>query len=335
MKIAISGLNNTDNPAPGMGVAKGLQKENNLIGLAYDPNEPGIYQDIFEHVYLMPYPSFGIETFLERIEYIKQKSGIEVYIPNLDAELPLCIKHQQKFEDLGIATLLPTIKQFDLRQKSSLADLAKELNVKYPDTFIINSIDDLVAVTKELGFPCMIKGNYYKAYKVHNLDEAIEKFYTISNEWGFPLLLQQIVAGEEINFVGVSSSELYGGFAIKKLQMTDLGKVWSAVTIKNKKLIDLAYNFVEYSGWRGAFELEVLAGGDEIYLIEINPRFPAWVGFGVDIGLNLPKLYIDIMLGKKPQKLLDYPEGKLYMRYVSEAVSDFSTLASLIKNKEL
>ena len=43
MKIAVSGLNNTDNPAPGIPVAKSLQGKHKIIGLSYDANEPGNY----------------------------------------------------------------------------------------------------------------------------------------------------------------------------------------------------------------------------------------------------------------------------------------------------
>ena len=94
MKIALSGLNNTDNPAPGIPVAKSLIDKHKLIGLSYDPNEPGIYQGMFEKVYLMPFPSIGWEDTKKRLEEIKEKSNIEAVIPNLDAELPLYIKYQ-------------------------------------------------------------------------------------------------------------------------------------------------------------------------------------------------------------------------------------------------
>ena len=94
MRIALSGLNNTDNPAPGVPVAKSLIDKHNLIGLSYDPNEPGIYQGLFEKVYLMPFPSVGWEDTKMRILEIKQKSKIEAIIPNLDAELPMYIKNQ-------------------------------------------------------------------------------------------------------------------------------------------------------------------------------------------------------------------------------------------------
>jgi carbamoyl-phosphate synthase large subunit len=96
MKIAISGLNNTDNPAPGIGVAKSLKDRYSLIGLSYDPNEPGVYQGLFERVYLMPYPTLGYEEFKKRIKYIKEKSEVDVVIPNLDAELPLYVPRNGK-----------------------------------------------------------------------------------------------------------------------------------------------------------------------------------------------------------------------------------------------
>ena len=42
------------------------------------------------------------------------------------------------------------------------------------------------------------------------------------------------------------------------------------------------------SQWRGPFELECMAGDDHVHLIEINPRFPAWVYLATGVGLNLP-----------------------------------------------
>jgi len=134
MKIAISGLNNTDNPAPGIPVAKSLMDEHSLIGLSYDPNEPGIYQGVFEKVYLMPYPSLGYEEFKKRITDIKHRSNIDMAIPNLDAELPLYIKYQKEIEKLGIKTYLPSLECFEMRDKSNCLNLVKNLasNIQKP-----------------------------------------------------------------------------------------------------------------------------------------------------------------------------------------------------------
>jgi len=122
---------------------------------------------------------------------------------------------------------------------------------------------------------------------------------------------------------------------IKKLTTTDLGKVWSAVSIKNDKLLNLAKKFVEITGWRGAFELEAIANGDDIYLIEINPRFPAWVYFASAIGVNLPEMMVKLMQGEKVKKQLEYPYEKMYVRYVDEIVTNFSTFTTLLTKKEI
>ncbi len=336
MKIAISGLNNTDNPSPGVAVAKSVVDEYSLIGLSYDPNEPGIYQEIFEKVYLMPYPSLGYEEFKKRIIEIKQKSNIDIIIPNLDVELPLYIKYQKDIEKLGIKTYLPSFKCFEIREKRKLPELSKKIGVKHPKTVEIVSLDDLIKTTKDFNFPIMIKGNYYKAYKAQNLDEAIEYFYKISNEWGFPLLVQEVIDGNEINFAGIGDGEkLISGVGIKKLTVTDLGKVWSAVSIKNENLFNVSKKFVELVGWRGAFEFEAISKGKEIYLIEINPRFPAWIYFATMLGINLVKIMIDLINNKKVTQNFEYPVEKMYVRYVEETLADFKNFATLISKKEL
>ncbi len=335
MKIALSGLNNTDNPAPGIGVAKSL-KGHNLTGLSYDANEPGIYEGLFEKIYLMPYPTLGYEEFKNRITYIKEKSNIEAVIPNLDAELPLYIKYQKEINDLGIKTYLPSLECFEMRDKSKLPEFSKKLGVKHPKTIEITSLDDLILATRTLGFPIMVKGNYYKAYKAYNLDEAIEYYYKISNEWGFPLLAQQVISGVEINYIGLGDgNELIGGVGIKKLSTTELGKVWSAISIDNKPLFEVSKKFVETIGWRGAFEFEAMSDGKDIYLIEINPRFPAWVHFSTMLGVNLPEMMIKLINGEKVEKKYNYPLEKMYIRYVEEAMADFKDFTTLISKKEL
>jgi len=338
MIIALSGLNNTDNPAPGIPVAKSLKDNHTLIGLSYDPNEPGNYMhEMTKKTYLMPYPSLGFEELKTRIEYIKSISHIEAIIPNLDAELPLYIKYQDEIEKMGIKLCLPTEENFELRNKNRLTKLSESLEMTYPKTYEISSIEELQKITESSSFPLMVKGNYYKAYMSHNLESAIENFYKISNEWGFPVLIQEVVTGEELNLVGVGDGkgELKGAVTIKKLTTTDIGKIWTGITIKNDKLMHIAKEFVAQTKWKGPFELECIVNMNQVYMIEINPRFPAWVYFATDIGVNLPQMVIDIMQEKEFEPQLDYPENKMYIRYTGEFVTDFKDFLTLLSTKEL
>jgi len=339
MKIAVSGLNDTDNPAPGIPVIKSLVPEHEIIGFSYDPNEPGNYMGLCSTVYLMPYPSLGFEELYSRLEYIKEQEGIEAIIPNLDAELPLYIKYQDQIETMGIKLCLPSRENFELRNKNKLDILSKELGIDYPKTHEISSLIDLEKLidTKKVTYPFMVKGNYYKAYKVYNKESAFESFTKIANEWGYPILIQEMVSGEELNLVGVGdgTGELVGAVAIKKLTTTELGKIWTGVTIQNEKLMQIAKEFVAYTRWKGAFELECIVSPNQIHLIEINPRFPAWVYFATELGVNLPQMVVDIMQEKTLQPQLEYPQNKMYVRYTGEMVCDFSEFIKLVSTKEL
>jgi carbamoyl-phosphate synthase large subunit len=336
-KIAISGLNATDNPAPGIPIAKSLQGDYEIIGLSYDPNEPGNYLDLISKTYLMPYPSLGFDEMYARIKQIKEKEDISMIIPCLDAELPLYIKYQDEIEQLGIKVVLPSEENFELRNKNKLDKLSQELNIIYPKTFEITSIDDLQKITKEISYPIMVKGNYYKAYKAYNLDSAIDYFYKISNEWGFPILIQEVVSGEELNLVGVANGkgDLTGAVTIKKLTTTDIGKIWTGITIEHKPMMQLAQKFVEQTKWKGPFELECIVDNDDVFLIEINPRFPAWVYFATGVGINLPQQLINIANNQDVKTQLQYEVGKMYVRFTGEVIVDFSEFATLMSKKEL
>jgi len=337
MKVAISGLNNTDNPAPGIPIAKSLKDRCDLIGFSYDPNEPGDYMGLTVKNYLMPFPSLGFEELKVRLEYIKNDIGLDAIIPNLDAELPLYIKYQKEIENMGIKLCLPTSENFELRNKNKLDKLSKRLNITYPKTVEVSSIEELKKASEELEFPLMIKGNYYKAYKAQNIESAEESFYKISNEWGFPILVQEVVKGEEVNLVGVADGkgELKGAVSIKKLTTTEIGKIWTGLTIQNEKLLSIAKDFAKQTGWKGPFELECIVSMNNVYLIEINPRFPAWVYFATEIGVNLPEMVIDIMNDKDIEPKLEYPQNKMYVRFVDELVTDFTNFMKLLSTKEL
>ncbi|MEO2069105.1 MAG: carboxylate--amine ligase, partial [Desulfurobacteriaceae bacterium] len=253
-KVAISGINAVDNPGPGIGIAKSVKEsdlETTVFGLAYDAMEPGVYMKwLIDKSFIMPYPSEGEEPFVERLLYIKSTYGLDAVIPALDAELLLFIKGASLLESSGIKTFLPTEEQFKLRGKDKLLKVAESIEVKIPKTKVVTSYEELSKVIEEIGFPIMVKGIFYKAYKAYkafNITQATSYFNSIVSEWGYPVIVQEVVKGEEMNVVGVGDEEggHFGLVGIKKLWITSLGKIWTRVTIKNEKLLSAAERFVK------------------------------------------------------------------------------------------
>ncbi len=343
LRIGISGINATDNPGPGVAVARSLIESNiptELIGLSYDVHDPGNYIfNLFKNSYLMPYPNRGWQGLITALKSIQSKNGLDILIPCLDAELPLMIKNQQELRNEGIQTLLPTEDQFELRSKDRLAALAREIQCGYPKTEVVYSLDQMIQVLKEsIPLPAVIKGKYYKAYVVYNLDTAVLKATEIAAEWGFPLLVQEKLTGQEINLIGLADDQgsVVGRVSIKKQLTTHLGKVWTAVTIRNEELDQLCDRFCKVTGWRGPFELECMVTSEGIHLIEINPRFPAWVYFATGVGVNLPQMLVQLITKGNCPKNLDYSLGKYLVRYSTEFVTDLNLFQNLLslRNRE-
>jgi len=336
--IAVTGINAIDNPGPGTGVARSLRESEQLggqiIGLAYDVMEPGLYMDwLFDRHYIMPYPSTEPALFFARLQHIQEQFGLDFIIPNLDLELPLYIQCATKLEAIGIKTYLPTKAQFALRNKARLAKVVSSFGMVTPETIVVSSFRELPEAYRLLEFPLMIKGPYYKAYAVYSESELTKRFQELTAECGYPIILQKMVKGIELNLVGVGDGEgsHLGLVAIKKMETTALGKIWSAITIHNPSLLAIAESFLQYTHWRGAFELECIADSTgQIYLIEINPRFPAWTYFATAVGVNLPARMVQAAHGLPLPPLPTYEAGKLLMRYTYEIVTDTTPLQTLV-----
>ncbi len=341
--VAVSGINAVDNPGPGTGIVRAL-KESSLqiraVGLAYDSMEPGIYlQDIIDKAYVLPYPSSDRRLFLERILEIHSKEKLDVIISALDAELPIFMEIESELRRLGIKMLIPNRQAYQMREKTKLDELAEKIGVKCPKFLSCTSFRDLRSALNEIKTPRMIKGPFYEAYKAASDLESEEYFLKLSNKWGFPIIIQEFISGEEYDVVGCGDGEggNMGLFAMKKMTTTALGKVWNAVSIRNEKLLKLAAEFVGQLSWRGGFELEVLIEEKtrDIYLLEVNPRFPAWVYMAASCGINLPERMVRLLMGLSYEDDSLYESGKMMIRFTSEILKDISDFEQVVCFGEL
>jgi carbamoyl-phosphate synthase large subunit len=339
--VGVSGINAVDNPGPGVGIARSLKENTELkvkvMGLAYDAMEPGIYMDwLIDKAFITPYPSGSHTEFLQRLYHIKDTYGLDLIIPNLDAELPLYIRYSSNLEKKGIKTFLPTATQFRLRGKDRLQEVAKNIGIKFPESVIVTSYDELGKAVDKLGLPVMVKGAFYKAYRAYTTQEAISHYNAIVAEWGYPVIVQKVVSGEEMNVVAVGDGEgsSLGMLGIKKMWITSLGKIWTGVTIKNEPMLAAANKFIEAYRWRGGFELECIVKEDEVYLIEINPRLPAWSYFATGVGINLPANIVRRVFDLPVSVPEDYPTGKLYVRYTYELITDMDPFREITMKGE-
>lgn len=341
--VAATGLNNADNPGPGIPFIRGLKDSKELqariIGLAYENLEPGIYmKELVEKSYHIPYPTAGSDVLLKRLEYINGEEKIDVLIPNFDAELYTFMKASKKLGDMGIKTFLPTMEQFEERQKANLNEFGRKHGIDVPFSKTATAESEIKVFAKEYNYPIYVKGKYYDAYSVYDYDEAKEAFNKIAAKWGFPVILQQCVSGNEVNVValGDGAGNMVGAVAMRKLYITDKGKAWAGVTLADQKLIEITEKIIDETKWRGGMELELIKDKNgKYYLLEINPRLPAWVYLSVGAGQNLPEALVKLALGMKVEPYDKYEVGKIFIRYSYDIITDINEFEKLSLYAEL
>ena len=319
--VAVTGLNAIDNPGSGVSVIRSLRESDSfecrIVGLAYELLEPGIYmKEIVDCAYQVPYPSAGTEALFQRIEQICEEEKLDVIIPNFDAELYSYIKLERRLASLGVKVVLPTVQQFEERHKYNLSDFGKRSGILVPESVVCNSVGDFKDCPADK--PIVVKGKFYDAFVVTGREQFEYHFSKIAAKWGVPVIVQQFVDGSEFNVAGLGdgNGNLLAAVPMSKRFITDKGKAWAGVTVGDRRLVELAGLFVKQTNWRGAFELELIKSKDgRFFLIEVNPRIPAWIYLATAAGQNIPEAVVRMALGENLCAFESYEVGKMFVRY--------------------
>lgn len=340
--VAVTGLNAGENPQPGAGIIRSLRRvfeDLRIVGLVYGALESSVYiDDGPDVVFQIPYPSAGINALFERLDYILQHEAIDAFIPTLDSEILSMIQAQEAFAVRGINISLPTASSFSARNKNRLSELSKKSDVKVPPGCVVNSEAELLGAMEKYSFPLMVKGIYYDAHMAWNQSELNKHFNAIMQEWGGPVILQSFMVGEEFNVAAVGDGT--GGFdamcMLRKSIRSAKGKGFGGVIIEDPSLYEACVRVINELKWNGPMELEFIKDEQtgEFYLLEINPRFPAWIDFPSNIGCNMPALVLSKLLPDlpAPEVASQCPVGHFFLRHsvdVSGRIEDLGKLTAL------
>ena len=329
--VAVTGLNAIDSPGPGIAVIRGLKESKKynirIVGLVYEILEPGIYMDdLVDKIYQIPVPSSGFDQMLERLKYIQQKENLDVIIPNFDAELMTFIKLSPVLNNMGIKMLIPNQEQFEERLKGNLSKFGIRHKISVPKSKTVFTLEEMEEALNNFEFPVVVKGKFYDANIAYNKEQCETYFFKISAKWGAPIILQQFINGNEFNItaLGDGKGNMLGAVAMRKTFLTDKGKAWAGISLDDPKLIKLAHDIIKKTEWPGGMEIELIKEQktNKLYLLEINPRFPAWIYLAIGCGQNHPDMLIDFLIKGETKKIKNYDSGKMFIRYAYDLVCD-------------
>ncbi len=346
LHIAVTGLNATDDPSPGLNVIRSLREWDDgrgqvkIIGLAYDALDTGIHAPgLIDEVYLLPYASEGLGNLIHRIREIRQRTRIDVIIPTLDGEILNFCQAAPILRPLGIRMLLPGEAQIRLHFKHALPQFCLEHGLPTPRIMLIYEAKQLWEAFGTLGMPLVLKGILHEAHVAHTLTQAQVYFDLIRSRWGIPLVAQEYIRGEGAGVVALCDrkSQVVGMVAMRKLAVTEKGKAWSGVTVKDEEMLGIAVRVLEALEWVGPVELEFMRQAEtgKLSLLEVNPRFPTWVYLAAMAGQNLPAAAVQLALRKTVEPFNGYKEGIIYVRHAQDIICSMEQLAQVASRGEL
>lgn len=340
MTVGVTGISAMpDNPAPGVAVINCLRKawgdQIRIIGLGYDAFDSGFYiSNCCDSGYLLPYPRIGMEALFYRLNEIHQIEPIDFIIPCLDAELFLFTRLTERLLNIGIKTFLPNPTQLERISKSRLFELANIVNFDYPEVKLLYSpafFESCALAGWE--YPIVVKGVFYDARIAYSPESGTKAFYEISRDWGLPILAQRFVTGEEYNLtaIGDGAGNMLGEVMMKKVAVTHKNKAYIGVTMHDDILLNAAKQLIKELQWKGPFELEVMRDTNGIYhLIEMNPRFPAWISLSAGVGRNLPAMLLELVQEKKIDPPSPTNTGTYFVRYAQDELVTLQQIETMI-----
>jgi carbamoyl-phosphate synthase large subunit len=342
--IAVSGLSVAGTLAPGLPVMLSLRSERQfrgtIVGLSHDPLDPPNYApDVVDRVFLVPYPGQGGAQLFQRIEHAHSRQAIDALIPTLDSELPLYLEIASRLQALGIGIVLPDAATLGRRSKMNLGALAPRLGLRAPYSRVAYNYNDALTLGREFLLPFMVKGHYYGAIPVHSLDQLPSAATAVAGSWGYPLVLQEYIPGTEYDTaaLGDGKGRLLGAVPMKKLQLDGRGKAWGGMTVEDPQLVRAAHLLAAELEWPGPMEIEVMRHFEtnEPYLIEVNPRFPAWVQLTAAAGQNLPWALARLACGEKVEPFESYQVGVMSLRRNFDVACPSGIYESLVMDGEV
>ena len=202
-----------------------------------------------------------------------------------------------------------------LMSKSVQKELAREAGLPVINSCVIDAYHGLFTIPETVTYPCFIKPNVSKNSSKSRIkrcenEEELKGYLTeFSRKKRIQMLVEDYVEiGREYSILGVSAGANVaapGYFGAEegghdgRRGVAMIGMI--RPTAEQQKLIDDISRFIATLNFEGLYDVDLIETVDgKMYFVELNMRFGA-SGYAVtESGANLPGMFADYMLFKKP-----------------------------------
>jgi predicted ATP-grasp superfamily ATP-dependent carboligase len=271
----------------------------------------------------IPVPDAGPDPdgFVAALAEAAGRLGVAAVLPGTETSLTALAGREGDFPDgvvLGVPSRAIVERAVD---KGLLAELAAAAGLMVPETRAVDRADldgiSYPVVVKPVTSSVRVDGALRLGW-VRRIDTPAELRAAL--EWmpGDSLLVQPFLDGTLSAACGV----FWEGRLLcvehqvaRRIWPPDCGVSAYAETVpRDPEFEERISTLLRAIGWSGIFELQFIRRPEGDYVIDLNTRFYGSLALAVRAGLNLPAIWVDLLLGRTP-RIGEYRAG---VRYRSE-----------------
>ncbi|WP_294183839.1 carbamoyl-phosphate synthase large subunit [Sphingobacterium sp.] len=284
-------------------------------------------------------------VFWEHVREIIELEKPEGVIVQLGGQTAL--KMAERLEQLGVKIIGTSFENMDLAEdRGRFSDLLKELEIPYPRYGVATSAEEALQVANEVGYPVLVRPSYVLGGQGMSIvinDEDLEKAVVnlLKNLPGNHILIDHfldraeeaesdsICDGEDVHIIGmmehIEPAGIHSGDSSAVLPPFGLSQA------VQDKMEEYSIKLAKALNVRGLLNIQFAVKGENVYVIEANPRASRTVPF-IAKAYDVPYINIatKVMLGAN--KLKDFTiERKLKGFAIKEPVFSFNKFPEVDK----
>jgi predicted ATP-grasp superfamily ATP-dependent carboligase len=256
-----------------------------------------------------PDPRVDRAAFVESLHVLLEERNYDVLLPGSDAALHAISEHRDRLSPLVALGLPPHEVVIRALSKTTAVEACSHTRLAAPPTEIANSLDEARVAASEHGFPLIVKpstsvrpdgpGLRQRSSRLVRDDQELA---ATVEDFGLPVLIQRRLRGSVHSLGGVFAAGGLLAAAHSRYERTwppEAGNVSCSVSLPVPDgLREDAIELLGGLGWRGIFELELLADDDGGFaMIDLNPRIYGSLALAVHADAALPTIWCETLLG--------------------------------------
>ncbi len=266
--------------------------------------------DIADKLYFEPLTPEDVESIVN----IEKPDGAVVQFGGQTA-----IKLTESLMKMGVPILGTKAEDVDAAEDRELFDkILEETGIPRAAGGTVYTAEEAKEVANRLGYPVLVRPSYVlggQGMQIALSDKEIEEFMEIINRIAqdHPILVDKYLQGKELEVDAVCDGEdiLIPGI-MEHLERTgvhsgDSISVYPAHTIGKlvkDKIADYTKKLATALHVKGLINIQFIAIGEDVYVIEVNPRSSRTVPYISKVtGIPIVDLATEVILGKKIQEL--------------------------------